>query len=70
MGFKLLTKNFLKLNLVSLASINKKHIHHKMNVIPIEALSDNYMYLLVDQASNECAAVDPVEPKKVLKIKF
>jgi hydroxyacylglutathione hydrolase len=38
-----------------------------MNVIPIEALSDNYMYLIVDEATKECAAVDPVEPKKILE---
>lgn len=38
----------------------------RMNVIPIEALSDNYMYLIVDKATKECAAVDPVEPNKVL----
>jgi hydroxyacylglutathione hydrolase len=42
----------------------------KMNVIPIEALSDNYMYLLVDESSKQCAAVDPVEPTKVLKLKY
>ena len=36
-----------------------------MNIIPIEALSDNYMYLIIDEATNECAAVDPVEPTKV-----
>ncbi len=38
-----------------------------MKVVPIEALQDNYMYLIIDEASNECAAVDPVEPKKVLE---
>lgn len=37
-----------------------------MNVMPIEALQDNYMYLLIDEASKECAAVDPVEPEKVM----
>ena len=37
-----------------------------MDVVPIEALEDNYMYLLIDEASKECAAVDPVEPEKVL----
>jgi hypothetical protein len=40
-----------------------------MNVIPIPALSDNYMYLIVDEASQECAAVDPVEPNKVAFLK-
>jgi len=38
-----------------------------MKVVPIEALSDNYMYLVIDEASNECAVVDPVEPSKVLE---
>lgn len=36
-----------------------------MNIIPIEALQDNYMYLIVDESTKECAAVDPVDPKKV-----
>nr|CDS34423.1 hydroxyacylglutathione hydrolase [Hymenolepis microstoma] len=37
-----------------------------MRVLTIPALSDNYMYLLVDEKTNQCAAVDPVEPKKLL----
>ncbi|VDN96782.1 unnamed protein product [Rodentolepis nana] len=37
-----------------------------MHVLTIPALSDNYMYLLVDEKTKECAAVDPVEPKKLL----
>jgi hydroxyacylglutathione hydrolase len=36
-----------------------------MNVVPVEALEDNYMYLLIDDATKEAAAVDPVEPTKV-----
>jgi hypothetical protein len=44
---------------------SKKHSSCTMNVIPVEALSDNYMYLLVDEATKECAAVDPVEPDSV-----
>ena len=28
---------------------------------------DNYMYLIIDTESNECAAVDPVEPKKIIR---
>lgn len=36
-----------------------------LNIIPIPALSDNYMYLVIDSDSNECAIVDPVEPDKV-----
>ena len=37
-----------------------------MNVTPIAALGDNYMYLLVDTKTREAAVVDPVEPEKVL----
>lgn len=49
----------------SSSSIVLKRNLAKMNVIPIEALSDNYMYLIVDEATKECAVVDPVEPPKV-----
>ncbi|XP_063846291.1 hydroxyacylglutathione hydrolase, mitochondrial-like isoform X2 [Scylla paramamosain] len=37
----------------------------KIQVLP--ALSDNYMYLLMDEKSKEAAIVDPVEPKTVLE---
>ena len=37
----------------------------EMRVHIIPALEDNYMYLIVDEASNEAAIVDPVEPEKV-----
>ena len=36
----------------------------KVRILP--ALSDNYMYLLIDEKSNECAVVDPVEPNTVI----
>lgn len=36
----------------------------KIELLP--ALQDNYMYLLIDEDTKECAAVDPVEPEKVL----
>ena len=35
----------------------------KVHLIP--ALSDNYMYLLIDEKTKDCAVVDPVEPEKV-----
>jgi len=38
-----------------------------MKVIALPALSDNYMYLLVDKSTKEAAIIDPVEPKTVLK---
>lgn len=36
-----------------------------MKVELLPALSDNYMYLLIDVDSREAAVVDPVEPVKV-----
>lgn len=37
----------------------------EMQIHILPALSDNYMYLLVDESSKEAAVVDPVEPQKV-----
>ena len=37
-----------------------------MRVRILPALSDNYMYLLVDTNTNQAAIVDPVEPDTVL----
>ncbi|XP_031562767.1 hydroxyacylglutathione hydrolase, mitochondrial-like [Actinia tenebrosa] len=37
-----------------------------MRVRLLPALSDNYMYLLIDENTKEAAIVDPVEPKKVV----
>ena len=39
--------------------------HSEMMVHILPALSDNYMYLIVDEDTKEAAIVDPVEPKKV-----
>ncbi|XP_069763192.1 hydroxyacylglutathione hydrolase, mitochondrial isoform X2 [Narcine bancroftii] len=38
----------------------------KMKVEVLPALTDNYMYLLIDDETREAAIVDPVEPKKVV----
>lgn len=43
-------------------------IHSDMKVHILPALSDNYMYLVVDEKTQEAAIVDPVEPKKVLLV--
>ncbi|KZS12396.1 hydroxyacylglutathione hydrolase, mitochondrial isoform X1 [Daphnia magna] len=40
----------------------------KMKVHIIPALQDNYMYLLIDESSNEAAVVDPVNPSKVIEM--
>ena len=37
--------------------------HMTIRVLP--ALSDNYMYLIVDKATKEAAIVDPVNPEEV-----
>ena len=37
-----------------------------MRVRLVPALDDNYMYLLIDEKSGKSAAVDPVEPQKVV----
>ena len=42
-------------------------VHSDMKVHILPALSDNYMYLVVDEKTQEAAIVDPVEPKKVVK---
>lgn len=36
-----------------------------MKVELLPALTDNYMYLLIDEDTKEAAIVDPVEPQKV-----
>uniref|UniRef100_A0A915J3K3 hydroxyacylglutathione hydrolase n=1 Tax=Romanomermis culicivorax TaxID=13658 RepID=A0A915J3K3_ROMCU len=42
-------------------------IKKMLNIVPIPALSDNYMYLVIDETTKECAVVDPVEPEKVIE---
>lgn len=37
----------------------------RMKVIPVPVRDDNYAYLLVDEASNKAAAVDPYDVPKV-----
>jgi hydroxyacylglutathione hydrolase len=39
-----------------------------MKVIPIPVLSDNYAYLVVDEATNEAGVVDPSEAKPVAAV--
>ncbi|CAH3044302.1 unnamed protein product, partial [Porites lobata] len=55
-----------------LSSLTESHstpisiAHSDMKVHILPALSDNYMYLVVDEDTKEAAIVDPVEPKKVI----
>ncbi|KAG6490849.1 hypothetical protein ZIOFF_052169 [Zingiber officinale] len=37
-----------------------------MKVVHVNCLEDNYAYIIVNESSGEAAAVDPVEPEKVL----
>ncbi|XP_063170814.1 hydroxyacylglutathione hydrolase, mitochondrial isoform X2 [Candoia aspera] len=41
-------------------------LHASMKVELLPALTDNYMYLLMDEETKEAAIVDPVQPQKVL----
>lgn len=43
----------------SLKSVNSNS-GSKMKVLPLRALQDNYMYLLIDESSRQAAAIDPV----------
>lgn len=36
-----------------------------MKVIPVPVRSDNYAYLLIDEATKECAVIDPYDVAKV-----
>uniref|UniRef100_A0A8C5Q8S4 Hydroxyacylglutathione hydrolase, mitochondrial n=1 Tax=Leptobrachium leishanense TaxID=445787 RepID=A0A8C5Q8S4_9ANUR len=40
--------------------------HSNMRIELLPALTDNYMYLLIDDETNEAAIVDPVQPQKVV----
>ncbi|GLH04101.1 uncharacterized protein GBIM_09883 [Gryllus bimaculatus] len=48
-------------------SVSQSDTYPKMKVHILPALSDNYMYLIVDEATKEAAIVDPVEPDKVVR---
>jgi hydroxyacylglutathione hydrolase len=37
-----------------------------MKIVPVACLEDNYAYLIIDETTKAAAAVDPVEPEKVL----
>ncbi|XP_023345761.1 hydroxyacylglutathione hydrolase, mitochondrial [Eurytemora carolleeae] len=58
---------FRKLGFRGTHSIQTRQQGEKMQIQILPALSDNYMYLLVDEKSKETAVVDPVEPDTVLR---
>ncbi|KAF2068453.1 hypothetical protein CYY_010223 [Polysphondylium violaceum] len=37
-----------------------------MKVIVVKVLTDNYSYLLIDESTKKAAAIDPVEPEKLI----
>ncbi|KAL6977578.1 Hydroxyacylglutathione hydrolase cytoplasmic [Sarracenia purpurea var. burkii] len=39
-----------------------------MKIVHVPCLEDNYSYIIIDEATKEAAAVDPVEPEKVLGV--
>lgn len=45
--------------------LSEKKDRVKMRIVPIPNQSDNYAYLLIDDASNKAAAVDPYDVPKV-----
>jgi hydroxyacylglutathione hydrolase len=36
-----------------------------MRIVPVRVLSDNFAFLLINEATARCAAVDPAEPAKL-----
>lgn len=48
-------------------SVSKLIDLEKMKVKILPALSDNYMYLLIDSGTSQAAIVDPVEPDTVIR---
>ncbi|XP_049799639.1 LOW QUALITY PROTEIN: hydroxyacylglutathione hydrolase, mitochondrial [Schistocerca nitens] len=48
-------------------SITQSELLPNMKVQVLSALKDNYMYLIVDEATKQAAVVDPVDPDKVLQ---
>lgn len=49
-----------KRSIKSLSSLKSIDSGLKMKVLPVKALQDNYMYLLIDDATKQAAAIDPV----------
>lgn len=47
-------------------SVSTTTVLTDMKIKLVPALDDNYMYLLIDEKTGACAAVDPVEPEKIM----
>merc|ERR1712156_728429 len=67
------TKSYFRVNALKNIGLRGTHCisqviqQDKMKVKILPALSDNYMYLIIDDATNEAGIVDPVEPETVLQ---
>ncbi|VDM45195.1 unnamed protein product [Toxocara canis] len=53
-------ESVMRVNISRLLWISRRAASN-MKVIPVPALSDNYMYLLVDERTHQAAIVDPVD---------
>jgi len=68
-----ITKSYFKVNALKNIGFRGSHcasqvVHQdRMKVKILPALSDNYMYLIIDDSTNEAGIVDPVEPETVLE---
>lgn len=49
----------------SLKSIGSSGVNYKMKVVPVRALQDNYMYIVIDETTRKAAAVDPVNASAI-----
>eukprot|EP00658_Telonema_sp_P-2_P027882 TRINITY_DN2146_c0_g1_i1.p4 TRINITY_DN2146_c0_g1~~TRINITY_DN2146_c0_g1_i1.p4 ORF type:complete len:109 (+),score=29.49 TRINITY_DN2146_c0_g1_i1:175-501(+) len=43
-----------------------QQVSNMASITTVRALSDNFMYLIVDPTTRQAAVVDPVEPEKLL----
>lgn len=59
------SNNHSRRSLKSLSSLKSLNSGFEMKVIPVRALQDNYMYLLVDDVTKQAAAVDPVNASAI-----
>jgi len=49
----------------SISSLKSINSNLRMKIIPIRALQDNYMYLLIDESTRHAAAIDPVNASAI-----
>lgn len=53
-------------SLTSLRSLSMSG--QRMRILPVRALQDNYMYLLIDESTRQAAAVDPVNASAIASV--